>query len=184
MSELNALADGETGSDPDGETHHLKSTIAALRQALEDGEAERNSVRQTVRAAYEGEFAELKATITALRDALEESRHEGRGAAERALAHSAAEIAQLRQTAQALRDAIEGLRHEHRRESNASPPPLRTRRPSSTPRPALCGNGWRRQHSRPRPRNKGRRPSLPARSRNSRRRAKPCGRRDRRGNVG
>jgi predicted nucleic acid-binding Zn-ribbon protein len=86
MTELDALADGETGSDLGGETHHLKSTIAALRQALEDGEAERNSVRQKVRAAYEGEFAELKATITALRDELEESRHEGRAEAERALA--------------------------------------------------------------------------------------------------
>jgi predicted nucleic acid-binding Zn-ribbon protein len=86
MTELNALADGETGSDLDGETHHLKSTIAALRLALENGEAERNSVWQKVRAAYEGEFAELKATITALRDELEESRHEGRAEAERALA--------------------------------------------------------------------------------------------------
>ena len=46
MTDLDALADSETGSDPDGEIRHLKSTIAALRQALEDGEAERDALRQ------------------------------------------------------------------------------------------------------------------------------------------
>ena len=104
MTDLEAVADSETCSDPDGEIRHLKSTIAALRQALEDGEAERNALRQRVRAAYEGDIAELKATITALRDALEESRHSGRMAAESVVANSAGEIAQLRQIAQALRD--------------------------------------------------------------------------------
>ena len=53
MTDLEALAASEPGSDPDGEIRHLKSTIAALRQALEDGEAERAALRQKVRAAYE-----------------------------------------------------------------------------------------------------------------------------------
>ena len=82
MTDLEVVADSETCSDPDGEIRHLKSTIAALRQALEDGEAERNALRQRVRAAYEGDIAELKATVTALRDVLEESRHSGRMASQ------------------------------------------------------------------------------------------------------
>ena len=68
MTDLETLAASDPGSDPDGEIRHLKSTIAALRQALEDGEAERAALRQKVRAAYEGDIAELKTTITALRE--------------------------------------------------------------------------------------------------------------------
>src|ERR1700683_1354305 len=94
MSTLDALSDDAIVSDLESEKRHLTATIAALRQALEDAEAERNAARQSVRAAYDGEVAELKATITALRDVLEESRHEGRAAVEHAVARSADEIAQ------------------------------------------------------------------------------------------
>ena len=73
MTMLDILADDATDTEPESENRHLKATIAALRQALEDAEAERSAMRQNVRAAYEDEIAELKATITALRDALEES---------------------------------------------------------------------------------------------------------------
>ena len=73
MTRLDVLADDATNTDPESELRHLKATIAALRQALEDTEAERSAVRQSIRAAYADEIAELKATITALRDAIEES---------------------------------------------------------------------------------------------------------------
>ena len=77
MTTLDVLADDATNTAAESENRHMKATIAALRQALEDAEAERNAVRQSVRVACEDEITELKATITALRDALEEARHEG-----------------------------------------------------------------------------------------------------------
>ena len=106
MTDLDTLADSATGSDPDGELRHLRSTIAALRLSLEDSEAERDALRQKVRATYEGDIAGLKITITALREALEELRHNGGVAVEGAVANSANEIAQLRQITQALREGI------------------------------------------------------------------------------
>src|ERR1700684_4450773 len=110
MTTLDVLTDDSIAREQKSEKRHLTATIAALRQALEDADAEGNAVRQSVRATYEGDIAELKATITALRDALEETRHEGRTAVERAVARSADEIAQLRHTAAALRDAMEDAR--------------------------------------------------------------------------
>ena len=90
MATLDVLPDDGIAREQESEKRHLTATIAALRQALEDAEAERNAVRQSIRASSEGDMAELKATITALRDALEETRHEGRTAVERAVARSAA----------------------------------------------------------------------------------------------
>ena len=104
MTELDALIDGETSSDPEVQNRHLKSTLAALRLALENADAERNALPQKVRAAYEGQIAELQAPIVALRAALEESRQEGQAAVERAVANSADEIAQLRRSAQCRRE--------------------------------------------------------------------------------
>ena len=137
MTTLDVLTNDAIAREQESEKRHLTATIAALRQALEDAEAERNAMRQSVRAAYEGEIAELKATITALRDALEETRHEGRAAVERAVARSADEITQLRQTAAALRDAIEERVKTTAKRSNASTPLPTTKAHSCIPRSAI-----------------------------------------------
>ena len=57
MTTLDVFTDDAVGSEQESQKRDLTATIAALRQALEDAEAERNAVRQSVRAAYEGDLA-------------------------------------------------------------------------------------------------------------------------------
>src|SRR4051812_31221262 len=52
----------------------LRSTIEAMRQALEQAKAETESERQAVRAASEAEIRDLKEAVAAGRDALESFR--------------------------------------------------------------------------------------------------------------
>jgi hypothetical protein len=57
--------------------HQLKSTIVALRHALEEHEVGHNAAVQKVRDEYEGGNAQLQPTNAAVRDALEHPRHSG-----------------------------------------------------------------------------------------------------------
>jgi hypothetical protein len=65
MKDFDAFAEEETGGGRASESRRLRSTIVALRQALEDAEAQRNAGRQEARAAFEGELVELRSTVAA-----------------------------------------------------------------------------------------------------------------------
>src|SRR5438874_1398180 len=57
----------------------LRSTIAAMRQALEQAKADAESERQAIRAAAEAELKDLKAAVVAGRESFEAFRAQGAG---------------------------------------------------------------------------------------------------------
>src|ERR1700693_3187124 len=107
MPALDSLFVVQPNSAPDAEIRQLKLTIAALRQALEDGGTARDELSRMIRAEYESENSHLKSTIAAVRGPLEQTERETQQAVARAIDDAAKEIAQLRQTIISLRDDIE-----------------------------------------------------------------------------
>jgi hypothetical protein len=103
----------QPNSAPDAEIRQLKLTIAALRQALEDGGTARDELSRTIRAEYESEISHLKSTIAAVRAQLEQTKLETQEAVARAIGDVTNDIAQLRQTIICLRDDIETTRYDH-----------------------------------------------------------------------
>ena len=76
MPALNSGFVVQPNSAPDGEIRQLKLTIAALRQALEDGGTARDELSRMIRAEYDSEISHLKSTIAAVRAQLEQTERE------------------------------------------------------------------------------------------------------------
>ena len=116
------------------ELRHLRQTIHALRQELEERQAERSESIQRAIATSQGEIVQLKKTAAALRDALEAKQVEKDEAVQQAIADSTGEIGQLRATVRALRDELESLRSANRKRCRR-PLPIRPMRSSSFGKP-------------------------------------------------
>src|SRR3984957_10767540 len=98
MPALDSLFVVQPNNAPDAEIRQLKLTIAALRQALEDGGTARDELSRMIRAECDSEISRLKSTIAAVRAQLEQTERETQAAVARAIGDAAKEITQLRQT--------------------------------------------------------------------------------------
>ena len=104
----------DTGVEVEGES--LKQQIRALRDTLEQAQADGDSNEQRVRAAYQDELAQLRATIMSLRDQLEIQRSEMEAQTGAVQRDAAAEAEQLRTAVIAAREAADEREHHHRQE--------------------------------------------------------------------
>ena len=89
MPALDSLFVVQPNNAPDAEVRQLKLTIAALRQALEDGSTARDELSRMIRAEYESEISHLKSTIAAVRAQLEQTERETQEAVSRAIGDAA-----------------------------------------------------------------------------------------------
>src|SRR5271163_1843617 len=120
MNDFDAFAEEETGGGRGFESRHLRSTILALRQALEDAQALRENIEglrhehrdeiQRLIADAQGEAVQLRAAASILRERLEDSRSRAQALKQEALAAAASEIRELRKTCQSLRDELDSMR--------------------------------------------------------------------------
>jgi chromosome segregation ATPase len=94
------------------ELRHLRRTIHALREELEQQQAGRAEAVQQAVADANGEMVQLRAIAHALRGELEAVQLSKREEVQKAVADSAGEIAELRRTVAALREQMEYLRGE------------------------------------------------------------------------
>lgn len=89
------------------ENRHLKDTIYALREALEEAETECQERVQKALVTANDEIAQLKATIPAIRDEMDRKQVGFEEALQASHREARDETAELQKTIQALRDQLE-----------------------------------------------------------------------------
>ena len=82
------IGDPSPSYEADAEVRHLRQTVHALRQELEERQADKAESVQRAIANAQGEIVQLKKTAAALRDALEAMQAEKNAAVQRAIADS------------------------------------------------------------------------------------------------
>ena len=95
------------------EIRHLKDTIAAMRQKMEELGADSQIRVQQVTAEYHDEALQLKAAVQAMRDEMDQMRFEKQRDIQQAVADANGEIEALKGTVRALREELERLALGH-----------------------------------------------------------------------
>lgn len=91
----------------DAEVHHLRETVRALRDALEEERRARDAEVQAARQAAHDETQQLRQTIQALRDELESISGTHQQKMQAIARGHRDETRQLHETIQALRERLE-----------------------------------------------------------------------------